>query len=409
MKLDILLLLFAVDIIAAQDKNTTTTVATTTTASTPTTTTAETSTASTTITTTTAAPTTTTTPTTITTPTTTTKASTASTTITPTTPSTATKTSTASTPTTPSTATKTSTASTPTTPSTATKTSTVSTPTTPSTATKASTASTLTTPTTSGKSTPTSAAPTTGSSPQSSSRASTASASTASTAAPTTQQPSIKQNFTCQDGNTTKFSLTGSFALSITYNKTNAGSTTVPIEVPQTKQSNGTCGNSSTESLTFGFFNGWSITYIFQGVVSSENQLLSATDKYYISNITVVYVHDEHLPNSTTPQAKVESKFSQAGYLEANSDGYYTCQANISLKITGDLTLTTSDFKYKAFNDKGDINLDSGTVTECPSDESSSSIVPIAVGAALAGLVIIVLIAYLIGRKRSRKTGYENV
>ncbi|BFZ06062.1 hypothetical protein BsWGS_09101 [Bradybaena similaris] len=228
------------------------------------------------------------------------------------------------------------------------------------------------------------------------------------TAAKTTQQPSIKQNFTCQDGTTTKFRLTGSFALSITYN-THAGLTTVPIEVPQTNQSNDSCCNSSTESLTFDFFNGWSITYIFQGVVSSENQLLSAPDKYYISNITVVYVHDEHLPNSITQDAKVESKFSQVGYLEANSDGYYTCQASIALKMNDNLTLTTTDFKYKAFNDKGDINLDSGTVTECPSDEgSSSSIVAIAAGAAVAGLVIIVVIAYLIWRKRSRKRRYEH-
>lgn len=44
----------------------------------------------------------------------------------------------------------------------------------------------------------------------------------------------------------------------------------------------------------------------------------------------------------------------------------------------------------------------------CVEDMKTSSIVPIAVGAALAGLVITVLIAYLIGRKRSRR-GYESV
>ncbi|CAG5134095.1 unnamed protein product, partial [Candidula unifasciata] len=229
-----------------------------------------------------------------------------------------------------------------------------------------------------------------------------------STAAPTTPKPSVQQNFTCKDGNTTKFSLTGSFTLFITYNKTN-GLTTIPIEVPQTKNFQGTCGNTSTESLTFTFFNGWSITYVFQEEVSIENGLLSATNKYYVSNITVVYVHDEHLPDTTTPELKVESKIAQDRYLEATTDGYYTCQTNISLAINKDVTLTTADFKYKAFNNQGDINLDSGTVYECPKDEETSSIVPIAVGAALAGLVIIVLIAYLIGRKRSRKTGYETV
>lgn len=48
-------------------------------------------------------------------------------------------------------------------------------------------------------------------------------------------------------------------------------------------------------------------------------------------------------------------------------------------------------------------------IYECSADEKSNSIVPIVVGASLAGLVVIVLIAYLIGRRRSRRTGYESV
>jgi lysosomal-associated membrane protein 1/2 len=51
----------------------------------------------------------------------------------------------------------------------------------------------------------------------------------------------------------------------------------------------------------------------------------------------------------------------------------------------------------------------STAVSECPADDESNSVVPIAVGAALAGLVVIVLIAYLIGRRRSRRQGYESV
>ena len=44
----------------------------------------------------------------------------------------------------------------------------------------------------------------------------------------------------------------------------------------------------------------------------------------------------------------------------------------------------------------------------CTADISSSKIVPIAVGAALAGLVVVVLVAYLIGRFKNRKqNSYE--
>jgi len=38
-----------------------------------------------------------------------------------------------------------------------------------------------------------------------------------------------------------------------------------------------------------------------------------------------------------------------------------------------------------------------------------TDVVPIAVGASLAGLVVIVLIAYLLGRRRSRARGYQSV
>jgi len=47
-------------------------------------------------------------------------------------------------------------------------------------------------------------------------------------------------------------------------------------------------------------------------------------------------------------------------------------------------------------------------VTDCKDDLAISNLVPIIVGAALGGLILIVLIAYLIGRKRSRR-GYEQV
>lgn len=48
-----------------------------------------------------------------------------------------------------------------------------------------------------------------------------------------------------------------------------------------------------------------------------------------------------------------------------------------------------------------------GTAEECQMDKDQM-LIPIIVGAALAGLVLIVLIAYLIGRKRSH-AGYQTI
>lgn len=81
-------------------------------------------------------------------------------------------------------------------------------------------------------------------------------------------------------------------------------------------------------------------------------------------------------------------------------------ESTINLSSKDGFELTVSKVQYQAFK-KGNSN-DFGDASECAADEETNSIVPIAVGAALAGLVIIVLIAYLIGRKRSR-AGYEQV
>ena len=44
----------------------------------------------------------------------------------------------------------------------------------------------------------------------------------------------------------------------------------------------------------------------------------------------------------------------------------------------------------------------------CEEDKAANNVVPIAVGAALAILVIIVLVLYLIGRRKHQK-GYQTV
>ncbi|RCN32103.1 hypothetical protein ANCCAN_22097, partial [Ancylostoma caninum] len=46
---------------------------------------------------------------------------------------------------------------------------------------------------------------------------------------------------------------------------------------------------------------------------------------------------------------------------------------------------------------------------QCLADSRTSDIVPIVVGACLAGLVVVVLVAYLIGRARAKRQGYASV
>lgn len=83
-----------------------------------------------------------------------------------------------------------------------------------------------------------------------------------------------------------------------------------------------------------------------------------------------------------------------------------------------EVNATFTDFRVQPFahaSKEDDFNKD---VTECGQDSSTttartptskpSDVIPIAVGCALAGLVLIVLIAYVIGRRKSH-SGYEKV
>lgn len=66
-------------------------------------------------------------------------------------------------------------------------------------------------------------------------------------------------------------------------------------------------------------------------------------------------------------------------------------------------TLSVSHLQLQAFH-KHD-NSEFSAAKDCDAIDTPD-IVPIAVGCALAGLVLIVLIAYLIGRRRAQARGY---
>ena len=81
----------------------------------------------------------------------------------------------------------------------------------------------------------------------------------------------------------------------------------------------------------------------------------------------------------------------------------YSCVSSQSLQIkqpgTPPATLTLTNVKYEAFRTAEDDSYSTATV--CAADVSvSSHIVPTIAGCALGGLVIVVIAAYFLGRKR---------
>jgi lysosomal-associated membrane protein 1/2 len=88
----------------------------------------------------------------------------------------------------------------------------------------------------------------------------------------------------------------------------------------------------------------------------------------------------------------------------------YKCDAQEVIKDEGEgkdhqVSLKTADWQVEAFRTG---KKEFGEASDCTLD-GVTDVVPIAVGACLAGLVVIVLIAYLFGRRRSRARGYQSV
>ncbi|XP_043113135.1 lysosome-associated membrane glycoprotein 2 isoform X2 [Puntigrus tetrazona] len=90
---------------------------------------------------------------------------------------------------------------------------------------------------------------------------------------------------------------------------------------------------------------------------------------------------------------------------EATVGSSYMCRKEQSYNITDKLTLNTFDLQVQPFAVQ---NNKFNTAEECFLDSDLSFLVPIAVGVALSFLIILVLISYLIGRRKSR-TGYQSV
>lgn len=91
-------------------------------------------------------------------------------------------------------------------------------------------------------------------------------------------------------------------------------------------------------------------------------------------------------------------------YLRGTLGYSYMCREEQTLSVAPSLSINTFQVQLQPFGLTGD---KFAAAEECQLDEDDM-LIPIIVGAALAGLVLIVLLAYLIGRKRSH-AGYQTI
>ncbi|XP_060909356.1 lysosome-associated membrane glycoprotein 1b [Labrus mixtus] len=125
--------------------------------------------------------------------------------------------------------------------------------------------------------------------------------------------------------------------------------------------------------------------------------LNTTTNKYHLSEVSLFAVRpDTKEPFSTNNNS--------LDYLQGTLGYSYMCRQEQTLDVTQDLSINTFQLQVQPFGLDGD---HFGAAEECQLDEDDM-LIPIIVGAALAGLVLIVLLAYLIGRKRSH-AGYQTI
>ncbi|XP_055339380.1 mucin-2-like [Paramacrobiotus metropolitanus] len=161
------------------------------------------------------------------------------------------------------------------------------------------------------------------------------------------------------------------------------------------------CGNESSILALHNFFPDWILMFNFTHTPT----------QFYLTNINLQYnLSNYPAANDTRPyylQTDVKDFTADLGrsYVchAATKWALNTTNSGHSLK---ELDVELAQVKVQAFMVNGTL----GSEQECAADGGDTSeIVPIAVGCALAALVIIVLIAYVIGRRRNRARGYESM
>lgn len=139
--------------------------------------------------------------------------------------------------------------------------------------------------------------------------------------------------------------------------------------------------------------------------LSTEDLFLSFS---FTLNTTVSKFYLGEVNFTTTISDAKEQKFSQENgsllYLQTTAHKSYKCNSKQTFQITRNFSIDTYNLQIQAFNISEN---KFGPAVECAEDQNGM-LVPIVVGAALAGLVLIVLIAYLIGRRRSH-AGYQTI
>ncbi|XP_069691968.1 lysosome-associated membrane glycoprotein 1-like isoform X3 [Periplaneta americana] len=191
----------------------------------------------------------------------------------------------------------------------------------------------------------------------------------------------------------------------ITYETTKNTTEYGIFNVPKNSTATGVCGNE-TQILILSWLNDDnktnSVNFIF----------VNKKDHFMISNITLIVNQSDSEVFPDIKDKNVTLYYSNKTEFSTPVSKSYVCAKDqkFGLEKNGTnvtvATIDVSEVQLQAFHKEK--NEKFGAAENCESS-SSPDIVPIAVGCALVGLVAVVLIAYLVGRRRSQARGYLSI
>ncbi|XP_077946362.1 lysosome-associated membrane glycoprotein 1b isoform X1 [Gasterosteus aculeatus] len=177
--------------------------------------------------------------------------------------------------------------------------------------------------------------------------------------------------------------------LNVTFNSQNKTVQEVLNLRPNVTKASGSCESDRASLLLSSEAEKINLTFIFT--------LNATSKKYHLSEVSLSADLPDMKERFSATNRSLDSLRGTFGFS-------YMCHEEQTLTVAQNFSINTFQLQVQPFGLSGD---QFGAAEECQLDEDDM-LIPIVVGAALAGLVLIVLLAYLIGRKRSH-AGYQTI
>jgi len=145
----------------------------------------------------------------------------------------------------------------------------------------------------------------------------------------------------------------------------------------------------------------WTLNFTAMNISTTHYNLKNLNLQIRPDNISFPGWNNNDLWNLTSPG--IETNFP--------INNYYYCNKTLSLIFSNanvTVTFKISKLCLEAFRSKSSTTLFTGLGQDCPIDLLENNIIPLIVGGVLAGMIVIVIITYLIGRHK-HKSKYQNI